>query len=902
MLKPFDQKIENIALVYAHAGLKTDRGNRIYAIAAKIISPDGNEKKFHSRVRYAYHSGRDRYCSGLSAKQVLDAPPPADAARKLRDFLKGQKVVFVFDEHEALSEIQALCGNPRIVDLGFAAEFFLPFLKSWTCKSLWEYLHGRKREKISFSASEAVEISTQLVKHICGTLLRTSHTAHAPVFRHYLKKSQTLFGQAFVHIHRHYQNYFGELFTPSGKKDSENWRPFLEKAGNVSRNGREKIPFRPVSAENLENIFRGLADAEKGFRFRTEQIDYAVHVAHAINDQAVLTIEAGTGTGKTRGYLIPVLEFLRLNPHAAFVISTYTKNLQEQIFQQELAAVREILPIYRDIRAALLKGKSAYLCAEKLGNLYEDTWKGENLLAWLYCLGLVFHFRSTDADAAGEKVRAYLNKAFFLDKILAEASAGSGCTPKHNACPAQVVTAEAWAANLVITNHHKLALIDNDAVLNGLFRNYVIDEANHFETAVRNAFGTEISSRSIRDILDFLKEHISAIAKRGSEEQYAEIKKAADAIDSLREDINRCREILSKIQPGAAPGSVQTLAADHPHLQKEGFFPLLDGMSEKMKQIRKCLDMIREENTARMFRLQHRTASRMISHLDQLGESAEDLKKIRTHMSEEKHITAAQIFQRNWNLLSQQVQMGETIRQKIHARKDCVVYTAATLCHRNRFDSFQRICGMDRPLETIENEVISKDFRFVQIPSPFAKDAMEILVPEGAVSGKYDNKEAWLKSIVMLVPELIRKNRGRTLVLFSSYQDLHLVAEKVAPAIADTRYPLLIQRPGQSTVNLCDEFRAVKESVLFGVDTFWYGVDFRGDTLTQVIITRIPYPPPSDPLQMARRKTLPTEVYWDRYQYDTDIKMRQGMGRLIRCDTDRGKVVILDARYRPELN
>ena len=127
-----------------------------------------------------------------------------------------------------------------------------------------------------------------------------------------------------------------------------------------------------------------------------------------------------------------------------------------------------------------------------------------------------------------------------------------------------------------------------------------------------------------------------------------------------------------------------------------------------------------------------------------------------------------------------------------------------------------------------------------------------------------------------------------------------VIADRVRGAINSTRYPLLIQRPGQPTVNLCDEFRAVKESVLFGVDTFWYGVDFKGDTLTQVIITRIPYPPPSEPLQTARKKVLTEKDFWNRYRYDTDIKMKQGIGRLIRCDTDRGRVVILDSRYRPD--
>jgi ATP-dependent DNA helicase DinG len=153
--------------------------------------------------------------------------------------------------------------------------------------------------------------------------------------------------------------------------------------------------------------------------------------------------------------------------------------------------------------------------------------------------------------------------------------------------------------------------------------------------------------------------------------------------------------------------------------------------------------------------------------------------------------------------------------------------------------------------------------------------------------------------IVGILPELIDKNKGRTLVLFSSYSDLNLIAEQIAESA--TAYPLLIQQQGQPTVNLCDEFREIRESVLFGVDTFWYGVDFKGDTLTQVIITRIPYPSPFEPIQIARKKLMSPKAFWSRYYYDTEIKMKQGIGRLIRCDTDRGKVVILDSRCRREI-
>ena len=189
-------------------------------------------------------------------------------------------------------------------------------------------------------------------------------------------------------------------------------------------------------------------------------------------------------------------------------------------------------------------------------------------------------------------------------------------------------------------------------------------------------------------------------------------------------------------------------------------------------------------------------------------------------------------------------------------------------------------------------------FRFEAIPSPFDPAAAEIAVPPEAVSGAFECKDAWLSRVAELLPGLIRRNRGRTLVLFSSYGDLDAISERVADEIRADGYPLLLQQSGVPTAALCDEFRAIRESVLFGVDTFWYGVDFPGETLTQVIITRIPFPHPQDPLQIARRNLLPREEYWRRYRYETAIKLRQGIGRLIRSESDRGRVVILDARYR----
>jgi ATP-dependent DNA helicase DinG len=522
------------------------------------------------------------------------------------------------------------------------------------------------------------------------------------------------------------------------------------------------------------------------------------------------------------------------------------------------------------------------------------------LLAWLYCLITALHFRHTDISTVGERVRQCLDEGQRFSRMLMEVSAGSGCTPSHTHCPAQVVTVQAQAADLVITNHHKLALLDRDPVLADCFTNYIVDEANHFEPAVRNAFGQAVHAREIQAVLDYLERRVrDALGKRPAKDE-ALLSRTLDDIRSLRAAAADFRQILLAIRPKAVFGAVQTLPYSHPVFADGAMRLRIEGLHAAVESVVRGLKWLKEDDPHRTLTFPSRTRRRMAQHLEQLEEAAATLGSIHDAIVYENNITVYQIFRKHWTFGTLMVQVADLIREQIYDRKKCVVFTAATLCHRNRFDSFQAITGM-APSPTIENAISPREFRFARISSPFPRDAMEIIVPQDAVSGKYDNKNAWIDAVARALPRLIRRNRGRTLVLFSSYQDLHQILEKAGADLDDPRYPLLVQRPGQATSRLCEEFRAVKESVLLGVDTFWYGVDFKGDTLTQVVITRIPYPPPGDPVQMGRKHTLPPGEFWERYRYDTDIKMKQGIGRLIRCETDRGRVVVLDARYRPSL-
>jgi len=536
MLQPYHGTIRNIACLFAHGGHAEEEGNRIYEIAAAVIAPDRPEETFASPVRYGKTTERDRHASGISREVLRTAPPLADVTAFLLPLLRETDLVVTLNPREPIETLLVGCGNPRVVDLRFAAEFFLPQADSAALKPLWEYLHGKPREKFSFTAREAVALSLDLVRHICGRVLNAAEFPPAAALRFHLGQSGTIFGDLFLHLNRNFRNYFGGLFDPSAGGEMPEWKGFLEKTPPPAPLPDGEAIRKKIPIARIGDLYRGLAAKTKGYALRPSQIAYAGHVASALNDRAVLTIEAGTGTGKTQGYLIPVLEFLRRNPDARVAVSTYTKNLQEQIVRREIPLTVSLNRAYRKIPTALLKGKSNYLCAEKLDQLYDDALSGGRLLAWLYFVNRIFHFRQADGDAVGERVRFHLNDGLFFRRLQHEISARSGCNRRHLRCPAQVVAAEAQNARLIVTNHHKLVLLDRDEILGGLFENCVIDEANHFEQAVRGAFGIEIASRGMADAIAYLESVLRRLTPTPGNFPAKGIAAAFTAISEFRED------------------------------------------------------------------------------------------------------------------------------------------------------------------------------------------------------------------------------------------------------------------------------------------------------------------------------------------------------------------------------
>lgn len=671
----------------------------------------------------------------------------------------------------------------------------------------------------------------------------------------------------------------------------------METVASLPPPENEIDPHQKIPESEINHRFKEMANSGQGFKFRTSQVEYAHHVTRVLNDSAILCVEGGTGTGKTQGYLVPVMEFLRRNTGSRVAISTYTKSLQNQIFQREIGFTQNIFKMYKDIPVALLKGKSNYICAEQLDTNYDDTYKGEKLLAWLYLLNNVYNYEHADLESIGDNVWKYLNKQSFLAYTVKTATAKEWCGSKHVRCPAQVVADKARNSRLIVTNHHKLAFLDREQILSGLFRNYIIDEANHFEAAVRGAFRAEFNSREMYQLLRYMKKTIREIHSKTAGVTKDDTENILDKLAALKEYLEELKDALTAINPSLKFMEESVLIPNHVMFQGGHINLHLQEMREAISSIYSSVNSILDDNSRTKLKINSRTTRKLQGELNLLTGFSGALKQIEDSLDSQNSVPSYTLVGRNFMLSSASIKVDEIIRERIYEDKDSIVYTAATLCRHESFNCFHEITGLAES-QAAEDEIKpGKRVESVALPSPFSPDLMEVIVPEDAVSGRYSNKGAWLSTIVPMIVDLVKGNKGRTLVLFSSYGDLKHVAEKISEDITNSGYPLLIQKSGSATINLCDEFRTVKESVLFGVDTFWYGVDFKGDTLTQVIITRIPNPSPRDPIQMARKKTFPAREFWEQFYYQRDIKLKQGIGRLIRSDTDKGKVVILDSRF-----
>ncbi|HSB49317.1 MAG TPA: ATP-dependent DNA helicase [Burkholderiales bacterium] len=606
---------------------------------------------------------------------------------------------------------------------------------------------------------------------------------------------------------------------------------------------------------DLDGIFsqRGpLSRAVGHFRARPFQVEMAHAVAETIDSRSVLVAEAGTGTGKTFAYLVPALL-----AGGKVVVSTGTKTLQDQLFDRDIPTVRAALGA--PVTVALLKGRANYVCHYHLERTVQDA----RLPAREDARHLAAIERFARGTATGDKadcaavpehagVWSYVTST--RDNCL-----GSKC-PHYDACFVMKARREALAADVVVVNHHlffaDLVLRDEGAAeLLPACNTVIFDEAHQLPETAGLFFGESVSTSQLIELARDARLEAAAAAK-----DYAPLPEAARRLDQAARDLRLVfGEESGRMPARALAGNVRF---------EEGLaaaLGALDALGEALKS--------QAERSEGLTGCWQRALS-----------AAERLERWRSGVDEAR-VKWVELFGHALRLNSTPLSIAEIFRRQIDDYARAWVFTSATLSVNGDFGHYCRQMGI-------------ADARAASWESPFDFAAQaRLYIPRGLPD---PNTPEHTESVIEAALPLIEAAGGRTFLLFTSLRAMRRGRERIERAFAERGwdYPLLTQGEG-SRSDMLVRFRDLGNAVLLGSHSFWEGVDVRGEALSLVVIDKLPFAPPDDPVLAARIEAITRaggSAFLEYQLPEAVITLKQGAGRLIRDETDRGVLMICDPR------
>lgn len=602
-------------------------------------------------------------------------------------------------------------------------------------------------------------------------------------------------------------------------------------------------------------------------------------VEQAIADRAYLVAEAGTGTGKTLAYLVPaVLSGRRV------IVSTATKTLQEQIWGKDIPLLRDACGL--DFTAAYLKGRSNYYCLERGAEfaraptfaVREEAALWPRIEAWA---------RET---ATGDRAEIDLPDQFHTWRDLSATSEnclGREC-PRYEACFVTQARARAAEADLLLVNHHlffaDLAMRTSRGGAEILPEHDVVvfDEAHALEDVATEYFGLQVSSYRVDELS---RDALRAVADRPD---LASMMK--EATGDLRRSGERFFQAVAealRLAGGGRPGRAVPRGG---HRGGRSF--ARGGRSEAEEAVRAGLtpdllgsaglDLERLDQSLGSLRdlLADAASPALATIARRAGELRVELQAV-TAMKEASRVYFGEVRGRGVFLRAAPIDVAEELQARLYRRTDTVIFTSATLAAQGRFDYFRRQVGLAPEFDVGE----------ARFPGPFDYARQAALVsPEGLPE---PNDPSFVRVAAEAVRALTAVTGGRAFVLCTSNRNM--VAFHQACRALPYRVLLQGERP---KTRLLEEFRA-EPSVLFATQSFWEGVDVPGEALSLVIIDRLPFAPPGDPVVAARLRALEQEGrdgFSELSVPAAALTLRQGFGRLVRTRADRGLVAVLDRR------
>ncbi len=592
-----------------------------------------------------------------------------------------------------------------------------------------------------------------------------------------------------------------------------------------------------------------LARALPDYAPRAQQQEMAEAVAHAIEDRRALVCEAGTGTGKTFAYLVPALLCGR-----KVVISTGTRSLQEQLYHRDLPVVRQALA--SPARLALLKGRANYVCLHRLASALTDIHGARPELrsdlhrvadwAGTTSTGDIAEVSSLPEDAA-----VWWHATSTVDNCL-----GQDC-PELADCFVLKARRTAIEADVVVVNHHlffaDMALRDGgfgelipgaDAI--------VLDEAHQIPEVATRFFGNSLSGRQL---LELARDTVAAYHQEAGD--VPELLERAAVLDKRARDMR----LALPSGPGRlawsdAAGGTSAAGA-------------LDGVAEALLNLESGLAPMAERG--RDLARCHRRCAELMERLRFMTESLGA-----------DYLQWVDVSVRSFTFHATPLDISELFRERQRARKCAWIFTSATLAVEGQFEHFATRLGLD-----------DRDEELWDSPFDFARQALCYL-PPGLPE---PNARDYTARVVEAAVPVLQASQGRAFLLFTSHRALREAAGQL-PNWVD--YPLFVQGDGPRT-RLLEQFRTTPKAVLLGTSSFWEGVDVRGEALSCVVIDKLPFASPADPLLQAQAQAIRERggnPFVEHQLPQAVIALKQGVGRLIRDPSDRGVLVLCDPRLR----
>ncbi len=605
----------------------------------------------------------------------------------------------------------------------------------------------------------------------------------------------------------------------------------------------------------LESVFSAdgaLAHTIPAYRPRTQQLEMAQAVQDAIQNYSMLIAEAGTGTGKTFAYLVPALL-----SGGKVILSTGTKTLQDQLFQRDIPTVRDALKA--PVSVALLKGRANYVCHYHLERAKSDG-RFASKEDTQHIHKIVRFAKASRTGDKSECVDVPENASVWpLATSTRENCLGSDC-PNHKECFVLEARKQALAADVVVVNHHlffaDVMLRDEGmAELLPACNTVIFDEAHQLPDTASLFFGQSVSTSALIE----LARDTRAEAITGAKD-FKDLPDACLALDKATRDL---RLVLSEDNGRLNAQQVRG---------RKGFDGALDMLENKLAALTKILESQaqRDEGLENCY-----ARAQTLTQQIKSWRGAEDAGSIRW----------IEIFGHAMQLNTTPLNIAELFQKQLLAQKRAWIFTSATLSVKGDFSHYQSELGL--------SEAATASWQ-----SPFDFENQAILyVPEGMPE---PNTPDYTPAVVEAAFPLIEASEGRAFLLFTSLRAMKLAHELLQEKFDQHKldYPLLLQGQGSRT-ELLERFRKLGNAVLVASQSFWEGVDVKGDALSLVVIDKLPFAPPDDPVLAARIEQISKAGRNAFMEYQLPaavINLKQGAGRLIRDEADRGVLMICDPR------